>query len=165
MSKKTQFSSAIFSLKPVGSLTPSFQLAAIVSLFVLTTFLTFHAVQTRGGLGNYAVSPMLLFAPIYEEIIFRGFLIIGLSKIYSFRKAIIISCLLFGIWHLKNVFSLSALELFQQVVYAAFIIGPILCWVTWKTRSIWPGVIIHYGNNLIAFFVMPIIYEIIKKTI
>lgn len=79
-------------------------------------------------------------APICEECLFRGIILSALLRRYSPRKAIIWSSIIFGIAHLNP----------WQFI-AAFLIGCAIGWLFWRTKSIWPGIFMHWLNNSIAF--------------
>lgn len=65
-----------------------------------------------------------LFAPLYEEFIFRGLMFGFLMKHLSLLKAIIFTSLIFGLWHLKNMYLMDTTELIKQIAYAGFVFGP-----------------------------------------
>ena len=75
--------------------------------------------------------------PLVEELLFRGLVFHLFERSFkSERAAIILSALLFGIWH----------EIFVQSVYT-FMIGLILGYLYAKTRKIiWPF-LVHLVNN------------------
>jgi len=75
-------------------------------------------------------------APFCEEIFFRGFVFTGLLKELSPLWAILISSALFAIAHLDPG---SFLPL--------FVIGLALGLLRWRTRSTWPGIMLHMLNN------------------
>ncbi len=79
-------------------------------------------------------------APICEECLFRGIILSALLRRYSPRKAIIWSAIIFGIAHLNP----------WQFI-AAFLIGCAIGWLFWRTKSIWPGIFMHWLNNSAAF--------------
>jgi len=145
----------IFQLKPIGWLSVPMQLFLIVGLFLVTTALEYQSFRQTGSFHGYPVSVSLLFAPIYEEILFRGAILLLLLKRFSLKKAVILSCLLFGVWHIKNIFYLSPARVAYQSAYAALFIGPILVYLAIRLKNIWPGVIVHYVNNIIAFALTP----------
>ncbi|MCF0147759.1 MAG: CPBP family intramembrane metalloprotease [Clostridium sp.] len=78
-------------------------------------------------------------APFAEEFLFRGVIYNTLSKKISVRWAIIIQAVLFGVFHFNLI----------QGAYAT-LLGLIFGYVTYKTKSLWPAVIMHMINNLIA---------------
>lgn len=130
---------------------PIIQLICICVLFIATTLVQFRIHKKSGKLFSYyPLNSFLLFAPIYEEIIFRGIILGGLLSSYSPILALIISSLLFGLWHLKNIFILPKKLLVFQMIYTGLILGPITAYITLQTGTIWIGVIIHFLNNLIA---------------
>lgn len=88
----------------------------------------------------YSFFTIVIIAPILEELIFRGIILDGFLKIYSPKKSIIWSALLFAGIHLNP---------WQAI--GAFLIGLFMGWIYYRTESIIPGIIIHFTNNLIAF--------------
>jgi len=79
----------------------------------------------------------LIAAPILEELIFRGIILDGLLKKYSYLKSILISSLLFGLIHLNPS---------QFVV--GLIMGIFTGWIYYKTRIITLSILIHSVGNL-----------------
>lgn len=75
-----------------------------------------------------------------EEFLHRGLLLQG-TKHMGFKKAILISSLLFGLLH----FSI-------QKFFYAFVVGMILGLVAVVSKNIWPGIIIHFINNSISVY-------------
>lgn len=89
-----------------------------------------------------------LIAPIWEEMIFRGVLLFVLMKKLRFWPAAIISSVLFGVMHTD--------------IIGATIFGIALCYLTWKTQSLWPAIIIHIINNFLAtvlFYTVPSLFD------
>lgn len=83
---------------------------------------------------------VVIMAPVFEEILFRGIILNGFLKFYKPWRSILWSAALFAIIHLNP---------WQAI--GAFIIGVYIGWVYWKTRSILPGIFIHFLNNLLGF--------------
>ncbi len=75
-------------------------------------------------------------APFCEEVFFRGFVFMGLLKSIPVVWAIIISSLIFALAH-GDPGSFAVL----------FIIGLLLAFLRWHTRSLWPGIALHCVNN------------------
>lgn len=73
---------------------------------------------------------------ITEEMFFRGLILNGFTGIYSARKAIFISALLFGIIHLN-----------PWQFFGAFIIGAFMAYILIKTKSILLCIYMHLFNN------------------
>ncbi len=78
----------------------------------------------------------VLVAPFCEEIFFRSFVFMGLLRGMPLIAAIIFSALIFAVAH-ADFGSFAVL----------FFIGLALAFLRWRTRSIWPGVILHALNN------------------
>lgn len=91
--------------------------------------------------GNIVISMIAIgiAAPFVEEFIFRGVIYKTLSKNISIKWTIIIQAVLFGVIHGNLI----------QGTYAT-ILGVIFGYVTYKTKSLWPAIIIHTLNNLVA---------------
>jgi len=100
------------------------------------------------GVGNPSILIAVLavvmiagFAPICEELFFRGFLFAGLRSRWSLWPAALTSGLIFGLVHaptgITTVVPLAAL-------------GIALCWLYDRTGSLWPCVIAHMINNGLA---------------
>lgn len=78
--------------------------------------------------------------PIMEEFVFRGIILGGLLKSYSNKIAILLSTLIFAIFHLNLV---------QGMV--AFLLGLLLGYVYIKTHSIYLCMLTHIINNTFFF--------------
>ncbi len=109
------------------------------SLFSTQTLTVIAFPKTLG-----AIIPPLIFAPIFEELMFRG-LIFKNNKPLGEFFAIIVSGLFFGLWH-QNL---------PQVCTTA-LMGMFFCFIYLKTKSIFPAMIAHFCNNLVAVIRDPI---------
>ncbi len=86
---------------------------------------------------TYATLLVAVFvAPFCEEIFFRGFIFMGLRQAMPVGIAIVASAFLFAIAH-ADLGSFAVL----------FIIGIMLAFIRWRTRSLWPGIFLHMLNN------------------
>ena len=90
--------------------------------------------------GFFSFLYMVIAAPIFEELIFRGIMLDGLLKRYSPIKAILISSFLFGLVHLNP----------WQFIAGLFL-GMFMGWVYYKTKSLSFTIIIHASVNLTGF--------------
>lgn len=81
---------------------------------------------------------VVILAPIFEELVFRGTILQVLSK-YNKVFAILVTSLLFGLLHLNMT----------QAV-PAFFMSLILCYMCLKTDSLLVTILAHAGNNLLA---------------
>lgn len=98
---------------------------------------TFDVLQS-GWLGIICIS---ILGPILEELLFRGAITKVLLQKYTPVKAIILSALIFGIFHINPA----------QVV-GATISGLLFAWLYYKTGSLIPGILIHILNNSLSVF-------------
>jgi len=139
--------------KKVWILTPFAQITLMVLFFISIAILGKFCLMKTGLLFGRPNSYYLetLFAPIYEEIIFRGIMLGLFLKQFSLFKSIVFTSILFGIWHLKNIFFVDVEDLIKQIIYTGLVFGPVMCFLTYKTKTIWIASIIHYLNNLIMF--------------
>ncbi len=90
--------------------------------------------------------PLVLFTlaatpAICEEVLFRGFVLSSLHK-KSATWAIVVSALLFGLMHVLTA-NVLAIERFLPTTFMGLILG----WLAIRTRSIWPGMLLHVLHN------------------
>ena len=78
----------------------------------------------------------IVFAPIVEEIFFRGFLFQGFRQRYGWAPAILISSAIFAAAHLDPI-----------AFIPTFILGSVLAYVYHRSNSVWPGIILHFLVN------------------
>ncbi len=93
---------------------------------------------TNGGSPWIVFIGLVLIAPLFEELLFRGVLLSLYERQVGFH-AIWLVAILFGCYH----FSLDNLA-------GPLIIGLLVGWLTYRTRSIWAGVLLHIGVNLFS---------------
>jgi len=93
-----------------------------------------------GKVAPFTVYGLLLLAifvaPFCEEVLFRGFLFTGLLPSMSLPWAAILSAFIFAAAH-------NDLPSFPVL----FCIGLLLALLRWRTRSLWPGILLHALNN------------------
>ncbi|MHA2325779.1 MAG: CPBP family intramembrane glutamic endopeptidase [Promethearchaeota archaeon] len=85
---------------------------------------------------------------IFEEIVFRGvILVVLLKKGFNKYQAIFLTSLLFGSAHLINLFMGRELSevLFQMI--GSFLLGLVLSYLFIQTNSLLPPIILHYSIN------------------
>ena len=84
---------------------------------------------------------------IFEEVVWRGVILAAFLRVYEQPKAIIFSALCFGLWHVISLQDGSPVLTAGQVVWAATL-GLFYGYVTLKTGSLLPAMIVHYLGNL-----------------
>lgn len=93
-----------------------------------------------------SVLKVAVIAPVVEETLFRGIIMHGLMKNYKPWYAILLSGILFSLFHLNP----------WQMTYT-FFLGLLLGWLMVKTRSLPLCILTHSLNNLIVL--MSIVWE------
>ena len=84
-----------------------------------------------------------------EEVIFRGFLFVGMSQ-KNVRSAIIVSSVTFGIGHIVNLLNgQDVLETLCQIAFAVAV-GFMLVTLVYKGKSLMPCIIFHGINNALS---------------
>lgn len=127
-----------------GVLTGVGVIVAGLVISVISSYLfTDSASASQEGLMNYVPSTFILglmviaLTPaICEELFFRGYVFSALENKLKLITAIILNAALFGVFHMS----------LAKFVGTAFL-GGMLCYIGHKTRSILPGIIIHFMNN------------------
>lgn len=141
----------VLKLKQLGFISPIIQIILVcvfVTLAVTTQRKEYKLTGKTYGRYPWRVSTFL--SSIYEEVIFRGFILFGLLRFLSPLLSIIISSALFGLWHFKNYKWQTSKETLHQVLYAGLVFGPLVCLLTLYTGTIWLGVIVHYIHNFLV---------------
>ncbi|AXK20532.1 MULTISPECIES: CPBP family intramembrane glutamic endopeptidase [Bacillus] len=82
-----------------------------------------------------------ILTPIFEELIFRGFLLHFFSERFPFWIAAVLTSFFFGIAH---TYSLG-------VMVITFFTGLLMAILCKKTKSIIPAMLFHIMNNMLAF--------------
>lgn len=130
-------------------------LAYILNVFVsnffsiVLNYIGYNPQFSTGGSVGYDTFSKFLFGvlsvailpAICEEFVHRGLILRGTSNAIGFKRAILLSSLLFGLMHLN----------ISQFFYAT-VLGLLMGLVATMTRSIWPATIIHFCNNFINVF-------------
>jgi len=82
--------------------------------------------------------------PMVEELLFRGVLLSAISRYTGNGGAIVLSALLFACVHLPD------LSFLWYALPNLALLGLILGWLRVQSGSIWPAVVAHGMNNLLA---------------
>jgi membrane protease YdiL (CAAX protease family) len=95
-----------------------------------------------------ALIALVIFPPLGEETLVRGYLYSGLRKSWKFVPAMLVTSLLFGLAHLQ-------LGSGAAVLWAAgvdtFTLSLVLVYLRETTGALYAGMLVHSLNNLIAF--------------
>ncbi len=87
----------------------------------------------------WVVLLMAVVPAVCEELTYRGFIFGGLVQDRSALRALLITSLVFGISH----------GVLQQSL-SATLMGVVLGWVSLKSGSVWPSILIHVTNNALS---------------
>jgi membrane protease YdiL (CAAX protease family) len=87
---------------------------------------------------------------IWEEVFFRGIILVLFMRKYPQRKAVLLSTFLFAVVHL-NPFAIS-LVLIVDVV-TIFFMGLLFTYLVLKTGSLLPAIIFHYVHDIFVLLV------------
>ena len=98
---------------------------------------SFDILQSGWG-GILAIA---IIGPVLEEILFRGAITKALLQQSPPTKAILISALLFGVFHIN-----------PAQILPAFLIGMLLAWTYYKTVSLIPCILMHVLNNSLSVY-------------
>jgi membrane protease YdiL (CAAX protease family) len=101
----------------------------------LKKFMVFHST----GELIFLIFTVVIFAGVFEEMLFRGFLQTALERAGRPAKAVVLSAAVFAILHFNPWWMLQI-----------FGLGIALGVMAWRSRSIWPGVVIHMTNNAVS---------------
>ena len=87
--------------------------------------------------GFLIILTTVIVAPIIEEMVFRGYLQKALEDSWGdITKAILVTSLFFALVHLNLYW-----------IVQIYILGMLLGYLSWRTNSILPGIILHGLNN------------------
>lgn len=81
-------------------------------------------------------------APLAEETFFRGFLLQGLARRFTFWPAAVVSSAVFALAHVS-----------WQLYVPIFVLGLAFAWLFWRTGSLWASIAAHATINATSLFV------------
>lgn len=93
-------------------------------------------------MGDSALAAVFVIAiapAVCEEMLFRGMIFHSLQTKYRMRQAVLVTAVLFGIYHMSLVKFIPT-----------GLLGLVLCLIVWRTGSIYPAMLMHFLNNLIS---------------
>ena len=139
----------LYDFRRVAGVPAAAQALLVVVAFVAAVLLTHREYRSHGTCFGFPGPAFhVLFSPLLEELVFRGWMLGRLARWHSNLAAIVISSALFGLLHLRLIYWLEPPALVRTMLYCGLVIGPVLAWLTLRCRSVWPAVILHYANNL-----------------
>lgn len=141
------------------------QFAHLFRISLLPVFIAFLFGRFRGTHFDWNFSHelvntawYLIFIPIGEEFLFRGWLFHLTERIWPatlftatnpFPISVWVTSIAFSLWHTQNLHSSAWGLVLFQVAYT-FLTGFWLGYMRWKSGLIWPGIIAHFAINAVA---------------
>ena len=110
--------------------------------FIRTAFVIANELPPR------STSWLISMISIFEEITFRGVVLAIFLRSYSQPKAILFSSISFGLMHILTLTNGNSLAWAAGAVVWAFILGLFYGYITTKTGSLLPAMLVHYLGNL-----------------
>ncbi len=86
---------------------------------------------------TFAVAPAVI-----EELCFRGFLFSSFSRVMSPVQTIVLTSVLFGLFHV-----LTGNALLIERFIPTTLLGLMLGWIAYRTGSVVPGMVMHFVHN------------------
>jgi membrane protease YdiL (CAAX protease family) len=124
--------------------------AAYLLLVVALLRATAEPSQANAALLPLGVLYMLLNAAL-EELFMRGFVLGQLVRFTSSLRAQACVALLFGLVHLPAWIGVSGIHIgLIPSFFMVTLLGAVLGGVTRLSSSIWPAIVVHFVNNLLA---------------
>jgi len=87
---------------------------------------------------------------IWEEVFFRGIILVLFMRVYPLRRAVFFSTFLFAVVHI-NPMAIN-LEMIVDVV-SIFFIGLLFSYLVLKTGSLLPAIVFHYIHDIFVYLV------------
>lgn len=132
-------------LLALGTIIPSERLVEVLQMEMPEQMAKMFEEVMKKPIGYVVIG---ILAPFAEEVVFQGAILRKLLGMMDEKRhwvAIVLSALVFGLVHLN----------IPQGIHA-FLIGLLLGWMYYRTRSILPGILFHWVNNSVAFIMFNI---------
>jgi membrane protease YdiL (CAAX protease family) len=100
---------------------------------------------------NWLILLAALIPGIWEELAFRGVVLSSLQRRFSPRTALVLSSVLFGLFHFSNLLTWEEAGSVVAGVIAATALGIGWGYVAIKTNSVIPAIFLHYVVDVVLF--------------
>ncbi len=127
----------------------------VVVLIIIPDFSVMLATHGNMGIPSFASILLAIMAGTSEEVIFRA--VPGSYMMRQFKDekkvpiVILLTSLIFGLFHMTNLFVGAAFSSTIFQVITAFTAGIVLCTIYLRSGSILPSMLYHTLNDLYAF--------------
>ena len=141
-------------LLPVTPLGRNISLGLLITTLTLSSILL-ASLMTGHFVLDWSTVPSLrwikgLTRGIWEEVFFRGIILVLFMRLYPKRRAVFLATFLFAVVHLNPL----ALNLHMVVdVISIFFMGLLFTYLALKTGSLLSGIVFHYLHNIFLFLV------------
>ena len=112
----------------------------------------FKVFQARGV--GYSLMMMAILPAVCEETLFRGFIMTGFRRQWGATRAVILTAVIFGLFHLSPYRYLPTGLL-------GLLIGGVVVW----TGSLWSGMLAHFVANASSALVFQLTYQSTNPTL
>ncbi|HET7629813.1 MAG TPA: CPBP family intramembrane glutamic endopeptidase [Candidatus Saccharimonadales bacterium] len=128
------------------------QLVSIIVAVLFSNVIDLHQKQELGFTASSLVQPyqyvlaffmLVILPPVFEEILFRGYLFGRLNKKMGFWASTLVTSFVFGFVHFNWSVSIDV-----------FILSLFLCYLRRDSGSIVPGMVLHGVKNGLAYFLL-----------
>jgi membrane protease YdiL (CAAX protease family) len=100
---------------------------------------------------------LVVLPPLVEELLMRGFLFTSLLKRLRLIPTVIITSMVFASAHLQ--LGSGAPPLWIAAI-DTFTLSLVLCYMRYKTGSLWPGIFLHAMKNGVAFLAIFVFHSV-----
>ena len=114
--------------------------ASLTGTYIQNAFIDVSGGLTNQSTGNWVVLLALIIAPVFEEVMFRGWMFRVVKSRAPTWVAYILTGLAFGLWHMS-----------LPHLYIGFLFSIFLCVVYSYTGKLAASVMTHMAYNLLAF--------------
>lgn len=131
----------------------SFPVMVVVNTILTVAGVKSHALTADELFGNFwfYIVLLLIFNPIFEELLFRKMVLSRLSLLGT-KGAIICSAVFFALPH---VYSQGAAQMFFT-----FAAGLVWAYITIRTGKLWPAIVLHSLSNIYCAYIPLLVAKI-----
>lgn len=144
--------------KPVRQRTFIFTIAIVIGYLVLSAIMQQHTLHIVSSFRPTMLFQDFLVVGICEETLFRGYFLNRLRPLVTNdQTALIIQAIMFACIHLPRYAttypSLSGVTIISNLITVG-LLGYLFGWLFLKTKSLWPGIIVHSVWDLLIVLIV-----------
>jgi membrane protease YdiL (CAAX protease family) len=143
-------------LLPVKPLSRNILIGLLMAILTLTAILL-ASLLTRHFVFDWSYVPALrwvkgLTRGIWEEVFFRGIILVLFMRAFPLRRAVFLSAFLFAVIHLNPNPMAINIEAIVDVV-SIFFMSLLFAYLVLKTGSLLPAIVFHYVHDIFVLLV------------